>query len=166
MLTLLFLLACPTPTDDSTSTGIFPDCRTEADCTDGSSCFAPGACNVGDYSDPTDACSVSADCGTDLVCQPVAATCGMGDHNACLPSCATRGCADDEQCDTTTGICAPWSCEAGYVCEPFTTCAGMAGDANGCVRDTCVADGDCGAGGYCVGGACFDALGTCSFAVP
>lgn len=164
---LLLLLACPpAPDDSSTTTSPFPACRTQADCTDGSSCFSPGACNVGDYSDPTDECAISADCGTDCVCQPVAATCGTAEHTVCADDCARRACDPDEQCDAGTGTCLPWSCHAGYTCPSYTTCVGEGGDANGCTRDACVADGDCTVGGYCVDGACFDALGTCTWAVP
>lgn len=165
MTTLLLLLGCP-PGPDDTGTSIFPECRTEADCTDNSSCFSPDACNVGFYTSPTDECVISADCGEDRVCQPIAATCGTAGYLACADDCSTRGCAADEECDAPTGICAPWSCESGYPCPSFTTCLGLEGDANGCARDTCARDEDCATAGYCVGGACFDTLGTCTWAVP
>lgn len=168
MVALLLLLGCPPTTDDSTTalTGPFPDCRTAADCTDGSSCFAPDACNVGDYSIPTPACTTSEECGTALVCQPVPASCGVAATTRCVESCVTRGCADTEQCDAGSGVCVPWSCTAGYTCPAHTSCVGDGGDDNGCSRDTCTEDAACGADAFCVDARCYDTLGTCTFAVP
>jgi len=167
---LALLLGCPPSGDDSAKTddsgSLFPACRTSTDCTDGSDCYAPGACNVGYYTDPTDTCTTSEDCGTGMGCQPVAATCSSGAYRTCLETCETRGCDDTERCDGTTGTCVPWSCLEGYTCPSHTSCAvGGMGDANGCLRDTCTDDSTCG-GGFCVGGACYDTLGTCEFAVP
>lgn len=168
---LALLLGCPPSGDDSVtktddSDSLFPSCRSSTDCTDGSDCYAPGACNAGEYTDPTDACATSEECGTGLGCQLVAATCTSGEYRACMETCDTRGCADTERCDGATGTCVPWSCLEGYTCPTHTTCAvGGMGDANGCLRDTCTDDTTCG-GGYCVGGACYDALGTCEWAAP
>lgn len=164
---LLLLLACPSapPTDD-TGEAVFPACRDDADCTDGSSCFAPGACNVGDYEDPVDECIPGSPCSDGSVCQWVPAECGVDTWYQCVDSCASRGCDEGWQCDVGTGLCSPWSCADGYTCPEHTSCDPGADEGDhGCVRDSCAVDADCG-GGFCVGARCYDSLGSCDFARP
>lgn len=166
---LILLLACTAGGPDSSggddSAVLFPACRTDADCTDGSSCWVPGSCNVGDYESPPDACAGSGDCGEGLVCQPIAESCGVAAHTECVTSCVTAGCPDGERCDEASGVCGTWSCADGFTCPAHTTCQPGFGDRNDCLRDLCSTDAECG-GGACVKGACYDELGTCEWAVP
>lgn len=162
---LLLLLACPSTSPDDTGEALFPSCRTDADCTDGSTCFTPGECNVGDYEDPEDTCAFGSACEGGLVCDDHLATCDIGPWYECQESCEVRGCADNEQCDVVTGICSIWLCEDGYTCPLHTTCDPASDELNHCVRDRCEGDADCD-GGHCVRGQCFAELGTCDWDHP
>jgi len=160
-LLLALFFACADSNDSTLASG----CHRSDECLDGSSCFAPGACNAGmEEQVPVD-CTTSDDCSGELVCQTSAAGCGFTAGAACVESCVSAGCGADEACDDTTGLCAPAACADGYTCPEFTACVASGGDDHGCVRDTCVADGDC-ADGACVDGACFAVLGTCDWAAP
>lgn len=156
---LLALLACPSPSP--TDTG----CRDDADCADGRSCWAPDACNVGDYEDPPDECVPGEPCGDGWVCALVPETCGVGPHQVCVEPCPARACADDERCDEVTGLCGAWMCTDGYSCPPYTHCDPSGDARSGCVRDVCADDADC-AGGFCVDGTCHATPGTCDYAHP
>jgi len=62
------------------------------------------------------------------------------------------------------GRCQPDTCIGGtYTCPAHTHCQDTAGgDPHGCARDACAFDADCGCGAACIGGSCYDTLGTCA----
>jgi hypothetical protein len=112
---------------------------------------------------PIATCITALDCTAPDVCVFFTPPCSCGGPaSECRPSCGTAGCAADETCDGSTGLCAPTPCTAGYACPSHTTCGSAGGDEHGCVRDTCTVDSDCGCGA-CVEGRCYDDFGVCTF---
>lgn len=153
-------------------------CHSSADCDSSrfEMCYAPGASpGCGPCVPPTRTCATDADCvlgdGSTGICQsyvdpcshPFA--CGAGGDltsTRCIPRCTTdASCGEGMHCNAD-GTCRAQTCMEGYVCPMFTQCGDLAGgDAHGCVRQSCSVDGDCGCGGACLTGSCFDTLGAC-----
>lgn len=154
-------------------------CHTSADCDPSrfEMCFAPGASlGCGPCVPPERVCTSDADCvladGRVGICEsyvnpcshPFA--CGAGadvTSTRCIPRCTTdASCGAGMRCNPD-GTCRALSCMEGYVCPMFTHCGDLpGGDAHGCVRQSCSVDGDCGCGGACLTGSCFDTLGACA----
>lgn len=150
-------------------------CRTTGDCntTHFEMCYAPGAsppgCGICVMAMHT--CVTDADCASTDYCESyrepcaVPGLCGNGSDvtsTRCVPRCSASSCGAGESCGTD-GRCTPVSCVGGgYTCPAHTTCGDTAGgDAHGCHRDACTVDADCGCGGACLMGLCYDTLGTC-----
>lgn len=160
---LLLLVGCTgASTDKASGSGdsAAAGCRSADDCADssGGTCFSPGEPNC-----PVEQSCAGTTCPTDQLCLPADPA-----FDACAESVCRDTCADDagcragvETCEVATGACRPIPCDAGFACAAHETCV-PGGPAHGCVRDTCPDDGAC-AGGYCVKGACYDALGSCGF---
>jgi len=84
--------------------------------------------------------------------------CSSSDHT-CHPQCQTDAdCQDPALTCTSAKRCEFRACPATASCPDFSTCT----SASTCQRKTCTSDSDC-AGGYCVNGACYGSLGSCSF---
>lgn len=158
-------------TSDAT-TGGPPDgaCRKQEDCdpNGGEICFAPDESNCGACQLPDTPCMVDDDCGPEAVCAPFEAQCACNPgENNCVPvtPCTMDAqCAPEERCDGK--ICVLKTCsQDGLACPPFFDCVqGTGGDE--CQRIPCATDGDCGDGGFCVKGRCFDVLGMCQLPAP
>jgi hypothetical protein len=148
-------------------------CHTDAECdsTTFQMCYAPGTgpgCPLCVHA--MHLCASDADCPPEAYCESYIdpcshpGFCGNGSDvtsTRCSPRCTASSCAAGEQCETD-GRCTPIPCVGGYVCPAHTVCHDLAGgDAHGCVRDSCGLDSDCGCGGACLGGSCYDTLGTC-----
>jgi len=163
--------ATTTATTDAT-TGGPPDgaCRKQEDCdpNGGEICFAPDESNCGACQLPDMPCMVDDDCGPEAVCAPFEAQCACNPgENNCVPvtPCTMDAqCAPEERCDGN--ICVLKTCsQDGLACPPFFDCVpGTGGDE--CQRIPCATDGDCGDGGFCVKGRCFDGLGMCQLPAP
>lgn len=98
-------------------------------------------------------------------CRPRAPEGSTGCHtSADCASTRFEGClAPDASLAPRALSDAPVSCTSGeHPCPAHTRCeSGPGDDGHGCVRDPCVSDHDCGCGGACLGGRCFDELGRC-----
>ncbi len=170
MFTRLVLLALAATAAFTIGCSSVGGCRGDRDCTSGTVCVPPGVgpgCGIPCMAERS--CASSADCSGDEVCIEYVATCCFAGElsSFCGPRCTDTSCAAGERCDATSGLCAPIPCDDGFACEPFTRCeAGALGaDSNGCVRDACSGDGDCG-GGTCVLGFCYESAGECMGPVP
>ena len=152
-------------------------CRANSDCPLDmgrymETCLAPGqrgrcgvACSRGGG-----LCVTDADCAPTEICfsyygSPCDEACGPGSLvTRCDPRCTASSCETGFSCDVAgDGHCHPIPCGADYACSSHTTCqAGVdGGDLHGCVRAVCATDADCGCGGGCVWGRCYDSLGSC-----
>jgi hypothetical protein len=99
-----------------------------------------------------------ADCGAGLVCD--VGPCGL----ACIPSCKPAGCPTGEVCGANLH-CQPQPCDVVEIrCPPYFICAPGQPGAQ-CLRQSCSSDPDC-TGGFCVDGACYGALGMCTYPPP
>ncbi len=140
-------------------------------------CFAPGASTgCGPCVPALRTCASDGDCPSTDRCDSYVdpctrvGFCGTGSDptsTRCVPRCTVdpstgaSSCGPGDQCETD-GRCTPIPCIAGYVCPSHTTCHDVAGgDAHGCVRNACAFDADCGCGGACLSGSCYDTLGSC-----
>ncbi|WP_437308854.1 hypothetical protein [Sorangium sp. So ce388] len=94
------------------------------------------------------------DCQDDALCF----RCAPQTPGVCIPPCAADAdCPTGSACDESKR-CVPSLCRADEHCPVDFRCDLAA---NQCVRRACAADADC--EGYCIGGVCRDALGTCAF---
>lgn len=104
-------------------------------------------------------------------CSPDSAPCDAGSFCAPDFTCRAKQCDVDRpcgvglSCDPNSFTCTPRACKAGDSegCPETFTCTELPDTANRvCVRTPCTCDTQCGASGYCVGGSCWEAAGTCS----
>jgi hypothetical protein len=94
-----------------------------------------------------------------MICE--VAACACSGQKECTPGCAGASdcgegqvCGADHRC--TAQACYDGTCPSGFDCViPFT-------GPPTCQRRNCANDAACGGGSYCVDGACFGSLGTCS----
>ena len=144
------------------------ECRTEADCSDGTSCYDEDDPFYGDCEGAERACEGDGECGEGNVCAEYQNDhpCNPGELSTrCVAACLDNAaCLDGEQCDTATGHCVIWACADGYTCPTYFSCTPDT-EGTGCARDTCTDDAGCGEG-WCVDGACFAEPGFCSYAPP
>ncbi len=145
-------------------------CRSADDCATAPICLPPGGTLPDDCLPCQPArhdCNTNADCAPRSVCASIArdCTCMNEPSMVCVPSCAdgSAPCDAGETCGAS-GLCVPTPCNAGYTCGVNTSCqvGSPQADDHGCVRKTCTMDADCDCGA-CVGGACYDGPGVCTF---
>lgn len=134
-------------------------CNGQADCNPSNTlrCVGPEAgvqCGICDRTPGS--CTTDAACdpaGTARICELI--LCSCIDQRECVPGCAGAApCGDGLVCDVPTSRCVPLTCGAAAPCPDNFDCA-----AGSCTRRACTSDAQC--DGFCVDGACFDALGTC-----
>lgn len=133
-------------------------CSSETTCSSGT-CAAPGTpqgCGVCNTT-PSN-CTIDADCGAAMVCDPIACSCDG--HLACTPGCTDdAACGSGATCDIATARCKAIACTGDADCPSNFGCA-----AHACARLSCTDDLAC--DGYCVDGACYDQRGDCRLPVP
>lgn len=107
-----------------------------------------------------DQCASDEDCGAGFACRPEG-PCGCGEATlVCVEGCQSNAdCLTGQICDADSH-CVATACTAAADCPSQFTCSTGA-----CERLTCSDDADCDAG-YCVGGSCFDELGSCFENIP
>jgi len=145
--------------------GLVPRCHDQKDCEPFETCLAPGEpapCGICRHLEPE--CASDHDCPANTVCEWVTGSCLCEPVHRCIPRCdlpiasPLPPCAAGFVCDAS-GHCIEQPCGAPgpLECPMFFFCAP---DSGVCRRVSCANDADC-AGGFCVEGLCYDALGTC-----
>ncbi|MFT7580993.1 MAG: hypothetical protein ACI9MR_002667 [Myxococcota bacterium] len=139
-------------------------CRVHADCAaSGDQCLGwyPARCGSGRAPVETIDCIDGQDCGMGEQCFSSEDLCGNY-YRVCVPFCSATTCLDGFAC-RANGVCEPKNCSDDITCTGNLVCepgSGLA-DPIGCRPTWCVADSDCIAGEYCVGGGCLPSLGSC-----
>lgn len=134
-------------------------CRSASDCSGGQECVAPGASPGCGVCRPSD-CTTDAQCASGQVCDQAPCVC-TGSGRACIPACKSAAdCGEGQSC-TATHHCVPTPCSGASQCPMYFACVFTPGGGQ-CTRRTCASDAECG-GGWCVDGACWGALGSCTF---
>jgi hypothetical protein len=140
-------------------------CRQESDCSDlepgdvcvppdGPSGFCGGACTEGPV------CATDADCadqGPATICGQDPCACATLSGGTCVPGCTTDADCDTGEVCAPSHHCQPKPCTGATDCPAHFDCEAVSA---GCQRRACGTDADC-TTGFCVQGACYDALGTC-----
>lgn len=143
-----------------------PGCHDSRECEDGARCLAPGEHRGCGFCQPFESdCEQDSDCEDGSICTAVqAAQCPCETVKICQPGCdSDASCQEGQQC-RASGRCGPQRC-APEPCPALFNCQPVEGFGDGCVRQFCAQDSDCG-GSFCVNGACHEALGTCTLPVP
>lgn len=162
-----FAVRCKSGACFSYVEGSIPHCHDANDCDPGQICLAPGEqppCGI--CRQPGPVCVNDADCGLGQVCEWVAGPCVCEPALQCVVRCdlptgsLLPPCKPGEAC--VDGHCVAQTCQSDADCLPYFLCDPSQGT---CARLPCQSDGDC-KGGRCVKGACYDALGTCSYLPP
>jgi hypothetical protein len=146
-------------------------CRNETDCDLDSFCLEPGGrLGCGNCVHAVRYCESDADCAEPTVCVEYRDPCAEPGYcgnsfdpisSECRDRCTPDSCAFGERCGDD-GHCAPLDCLVdAYECPTFTECTASDSGEGACVRLRCDTDADCGCGGGCVKGACYDTLGEC-----
>jgi hypothetical protein len=150
-----------TSSSSSGTGGALPkgDCRAMNDCKPVGfmECVPPGgSAGCGTCQNPPMTCSGDTDCATQgatSICVPAACAC-MG-QSICVPGCMSdAACGPGETC-APSHHCVPTTCATDAECPANFACTGGT-----CGRKSCTDDKAC--AGYCVGGSCYDMLGTCT----
>jgi hypothetical protein len=141
-----------------------PTCHEAKNCPNGEECVAPGAspgCGVCRI-DPV--CNVDTDCGSGQVCDVAPCVCN-NNGRICIQACqSAKDCGAGDAC--TNGHCVPLPCSNTTQCPPYFDCVvPPTSAAPQCQRRACSIDSEC-SGGFCVDGACYGALGMCTFPPP
>ena len=159
-----------------------PACANDAACDQGTNAFwvcqeddvAPSFCTQA--CTDTTACAPSRRCDQDGHCVPRSC---LGDSPPCPDGtyCSGGGTCRAKQCDAARPCGLGFSCDAeDFTCRtqqcqfdgpanggcPDTFTCTSSPDGASCLRTSCTCDSQCGASGYCVGGACYERAGTCS----
>lgn len=143
-----------------------PGCHDYRECEDSARCLAPGEQRGCGFCQAFESdCDQDTDCQDGFICTPVTADqCPCEAVNLCQPACdADADCKEGEQCHAS-GRCRPQRCSP-QACPSLFVCRPVEGIGDGCVRQFCAQDSHCG-DGFCVNGACHEALGTCALPVP
>ncbi|HEY6460779.1 MAG TPA: hypothetical protein VIY73_11535 [Polyangiaceae bacterium] len=102
----------------------------------------------------------SGNCHVDSDCQAADPAAICEKDGCCGSLVCTHGCTDDSTCGAgsvcTEHRCVAAPCQSDSDCPSSFACSGT------CARRLCTSDSDC--PGYCLDGACYDDLGSCTLA--
>jgi hypothetical protein len=139
-------------------------CRASGDCTNsGGVCVAPGEQVCGGVCRA--ACTADTQCITGQVCD-YGCNCGSTTGKTCVATCTASSCPTGQTCGAD-GHCAAIGCNTSGSCPANFDCVVPVDRGSPhCQRRACTGDTDCGAGAFCVDGACYASLGSCQFPPP